>query len=78
MQVDQVYNNVPRDGFNLSVIILVSVLVFPMLGWRHFLLEHCNILHFFSSSMHIFKHYYLYALASRGTLPRTFGVNVQV
>ena len=26
---------VPREGFDLSVIILASLLVFPMLGCRH-------------------------------------------
>ena len=30
---------VPREGFDLSVIILASLLVFPMLGCRHFLLR---------------------------------------
>ena len=29
----------PREGFDLSVIILASLLVFPMLGCRHFLLR---------------------------------------
>ena len=28
-------NTVPREGFDLSVIILASLLVFPMLGCRH-------------------------------------------
>ena len=37
---------VPREGFNLSVIILASLLVFPMLGCRHSLLRHCNISRF--------------------------------
>ena len=32
-----------REGFNLSVIILASFLIFPMLGCRHSLLPHCNI-----------------------------------
>ena len=30
---------VPREGFDLSVIILASLLVFPMLGCRHSLLR---------------------------------------
>ena len=38
-------STVPREGFNLSVIILASLLVFPMFGCRHSLL-HCNISHF--------------------------------
>ena len=47
-------STVPREVFNLSVIILASflihlsrslffILVFPMLGCRHFLLRYCNI-----------------------------------
>ena len=32
-------NAVPREGFDLSVIILTSLLVFPMLGCRHSLLR---------------------------------------
>ena len=32
-------NAVPREGFDLSVIILASLLVFPMLGCRHSLLR---------------------------------------
>ena len=32
-------NAVPREGFDLSVIILASLLVFPMLGSRHSLLR---------------------------------------
>ena len=37
----------PRAGFNFqSVIILASLLVFPILGCRHSLLRHCNISRF--------------------------------
>ena len=34
------------EGFNLSVIILASLLVFPMLGCRYSLLQLCNISRF--------------------------------
>ena len=40
-------NAVPREGFDLSVIILASLLVFPMLGCRHFLLRLLAIFHVF-------------------------------
>ena len=39
-------STVPRDGFYLSVIILASFLVFPILGCRHSLLRHCNMSRF--------------------------------
>ena len=38
---------VPREGFDLSVIILASLLVFPMLGCRHSLLRLLAIFHVF-------------------------------
>ena len=38
---------VPREGFDLSVIILASLLVFPMLGCRHFLLTALSNISFF-------------------------------
>ena len=38
---------VPREGFDLSVIILASLLVFPMLGCRHSLLRPLAIFHVF-------------------------------
>ena len=37
---------VPREGSNVSVIILASLLVFPMLDCRHSMLRHCNISRF--------------------------------
>ena len=40
-------NAVPREGFDLSVIILASLLVFPMLGCRHSLLRLLAIFHVF-------------------------------
>ena len=65
-----------RKVFNLrSVIILASLLVFPMLGCRHSLLQYFT---FFSSRIHIFKHSFLCILASLGTLPDAFVVNLQV
>ena len=68
-------NAVPREGFDLSVIILASLLVFPMLGCRHSLSRLLAIFHvFLSSGMHIFKHFFLLTLASRGLLPSVFGV----
>ena len=67
-------NAVPREGFDLSVIILASLLVFPMLGCRHSLLRLLAIFHVLSSGMHIFKHFYLLTLASRGLLPSVIGV----
>ena len=39
-------STVPREGFNLSFIILASLFVFLMLGCRHYLLPHCNISRF--------------------------------
>ena len=60
---------VPRERFNLSVIILASLLVCPMLGCRHSLLRLSNNFTFFSSGMHIFKHSHFCTFASRGTLP---------
>ena len=36
-------NTVPREGFDLSVIILASLLVFPMLGCRHSLKRLSNL-----------------------------------
>ena len=65
---------VPREGFDLSAIILASLLVFPMLGCRHFWYGSKQYFMFLSSGMHIFKHFYLLTLASRGTLPSVFGV----
>ena len=65
---------VPREGFDLSVIILASLLVFPMLGCLPSLLRLLAIFHVLSSGMHIFKHFYLLTLASRVTLPSVFGV----
>ena len=59
-------STVPREGFNLSGIILASLLVWPMLGYRHSLLWNSNNFTFFSSRMHIFKHSYLYTPGSRG------------
>ena len=50
---------VPREGFDLSVFILASLLVCPMLGCRHSLLRLSNISRFLSSGMHICKHFYL-------------------
>ena len=38
---------VPREGFDLSVIILASLLVFPMLVCRHSLLRFLTIFHVF-------------------------------
>ena len=52
----------------LKFIILASLLVSPMLGCRHSLVQLSNNFTFFSSGMHIFKHSYLCTLASRGTL----------
>ena len=40
-------NAVPREGFDLSVIILASLLVFPMLGCRHSLVRLLAIFHVF-------------------------------
>ena len=40
-------SSVPREGFDLSVIILASLLVFPMLGCRHSLLRLFAIFHVF-------------------------------
>ena len=65
---------VPREGFNLSVIILASLLVCPMLGCRHSLMRISNNFTFFSSGMHIFNHSYLCTLASRGTLPNVLAL----
>ena len=65
---------VPREGFDLSVIILASLLVFPMLGCRHSLLRSKQYFMSLLSGMHIFKHFYLLTLVSRGTLPSVFGV----
>ena len=39
-------STVPCEGFNLSAIILASLLVLPMLGCRHSLMRHCNISRF--------------------------------
>ena len=38
---------IPREGFDLSVIILASLLVYPMLGCRHSLLRRSNISRFY-------------------------------
>ena len=38
---------VPREKIDLSVIILASLLVYPMLGCRHCLLRHSNISRFY-------------------------------
>ena len=40
-------NAVPREEFDLSVIILASLLVFPILGCRHSLLRLLAIFHVF-------------------------------
>ena len=67
-----------NEGFDLSVIILASLLVFPMLGCRHSLLRLLVIFHVLSSGMHIFKHFYLLTLASRGLLPSVLALSVKV
>ena len=65
----------PAKGFDLSVIILASLLVFPMLGCRHSSLRLLSkYFMFLSSGIFIFKHFFLLTLASRGTLPSVFGV----
>ena len=48
-------STVPRKGFNLSVIILASLLVCPMLGCRHCLLRLSNNFTFCTSKIHIFN-----------------------
>ena len=68
---------VPREGFNLSVIILASLLVCPMLGCRHSLLRLSNNITFFSSGIHIFEHSYLCTLASRGTLLSVLALTIK-
>ena len=65
---------VPREGFDLSVIILASLLFLPMLGCRHSLLRLLAIFHVFVKWNAHFKHFYLSTLASRGLLPSVFGV----
>ena len=61
-------STVPRKGFfnYLSVIILASLLVCPMLGCHPSLLRLSNNFTFFTSRMQIFIHSYLYTLTSRG------------
>ena len=44
---DYLNSAVPREGFDLSVIILASLLVFPMLGCRHSFLRLLAIFHVF-------------------------------
>ena len=67
--------SVRREGFDLSVIILASLLVFSDVGLPSlFVTALSNISFFFSSGMHIYKHFYLLTLASRGLLPSVFGV----
>ena len=65
---------VPREGFDLSVIILASLLVFPMLGCRHSLLRLLAIFHVFVKWNAQFLTFLLVNTCSRGTLPSIFGV----
>ena len=65
---------VPREGFDLSVIILASLLVLRCWAAVTFCYGSKQYFMFLSSGMHIFKHFYLLTLASRGTLPSVFGV----
>ena len=67
---------VSREGFNVSVFILASLLVCPMFGCRHSLMRLSNNSTLFSSGVHIFKHSYLCTTASRWTLPSVFGVKI--
>ena len=46
-EVVEVESAVPREGFDLSVIILASLLVYPMLGCGHSLLRLSNISSFY-------------------------------
>ena len=65
-----------REGFDLSVIILASMLVFFFRCWAAvtFCYGSKQYFMFLSSGMHIFIHFYLLTLASRGTLLSVFGV----
>ena len=67
---------VPREGFDLSVIILASLLAcFSDVGLPSlFVTAPKQYFMFLSSGTHILKHFYLLTLASRGTLPSVFGV----
>ena len=69
-------STVPGEGFILSGIILASLLVCPMLCFRQPLLRLSNNFTFLSSGVPIFKHSFLCPLASWGTLPSVFGVNL--
>ena len=51
------FSTVAREGFNLSVIILTSLLVFPKLGCRHSFVA-LQFFTFLESRMHIFKQFY--------------------
>ena len=64
----------PREGVDLSVIILASLLVFPMLGCRHSLIRLLAIFHVYVKWNAHFQYFYLLTLASRGTWPSIFGV----
>ena len=65
---------VPREGFDLSVIILASLLVFRCWAVVTLCYGSKQYSMFLSSGMQIFKHFYLLTLANRGTLPTVFGV----
>ena len=67
---------VPREGFDLSVIILASLLVFPMLGCRHSLLRLLAIFHVFVKCNAHFQTFLLVNTCQwgGGALPSFFGV----
>ena len=72
-------STVPREGCNLSVIILASFIVrLSDVGLPSLVVAALQYFTFFSSRIHIFNHSYLCTLASRGTLPSAFGVNIQI
>ena len=57
---------VPREGFDLSVIILASLLVFPDVGLPSLFVTALSM--FLSSGMHIFKHFYLFNTCQSGDI----------
>ena len=67
-------NAVPREGFDLSVIILASLLVFPMLGCRHSLLRFLAIFHVLVKWNAHFQTFLLVNTCQSGFLPSVFGV----
>ena len=69
---------VPREGFDLSVIILASLLVFPMLGCRHSLIRLLAIYHVFVKWNAHFQTFLLVNTSQSGHYLVFFALSVKV